>query len=285
MTTRPADRLRIRATDWNAINRAARRVNQTGVDLGGQSPSLLATSPTTALARNTGDEAIPRWGAVLCSGPVVLPDDNEAEWGMRLALDVAIPTAVDQWSWAAVATTPIAAGKFGRVCVSGAVQSIVVVLDEDHRFAELADDEQYLQSAVAGPCRILWKEDGTGEKRAIVAVNGGVMGGAVVSGTIASVTEDEDPATLGFQGYIVATHQNAATDLLAAVGTTIPCVNSLELATDLQAQVQDESPGAKTLLRLPVGTPVGPIVRLPVPTETGELWMFTTPNAYGVDCP
>lgn len=284
MAVRPADRLRIRASEWNAITLAARQMQSMPLAVGAGGPQMLATSPTTALARNIGEDLIPRYGAVICTAPIISPEANEAEWAMRLAIDCKIPDTDDVWAWVAIATTPIAPEKFGRVCVSGAVQAIVNITSAGHHFAIAAEGESLLQSAAGGPVRILWREAGTGEKKAIVAVNAGVIAGAVASGQIVSVTETEDEATLGYQGYIVARHQNVATDLFSASGPAIPCVNAFELSGELQDQVQDESPGDKTLLRLPAGTLVGPIVQLPVPPEVGELWMFTQANAYEVNC-
>ena len=265
---------------------AARQLASMPLAVGAGGPQMLATSPTTALARNTGEVGIARYGAVICSAPIVQPEDNEAEWASRLAVDCASPGAeeIDPWAWVAIATAPIGPGKIGRVCVSGAVPAIVEVTNVEHHFAIAAPEEDFLQSADGGPVRILWKESGVGVRKAIVAVNAGIVTGAVASGQIVSATDAEDEATLGYQGYIVARHQNVATDLFSASGPAIPCVNAFELSGELQDQVQDESPGTKTLLRLPAGTLVGPIVQLPVPAEVGELWMFSQSNAYGVEC-
>ena len=111
-----------------------------------------------------------------------------------------------------------------------------------------------------------------------------LAGGAasVASGVVVAVTNVGNPQTIGQPGYIVARHQNVGLDLFSANGSTVAALNLVEIAGDLQAQVQTQSPGTKTLLRLPVGTPVGPLSRMP---NTGvEIWCFTMPNAYGVVC-
>jgi len=170
MTVRPADRLRIRAADWNAMTRAARQIDAMPLAVGAPGPGLLATSPTTALARNTDEELIPQFGVVVCTGPVIPPSDAEAEWARRLAVDCKIPDTDDPLAWIAIAATPISPGKFGRIVVAGAVQAIVNVTSTGHKFAVIESGEPYLQSASSGPMRLLWSESGTGEKRAFVAL-------------------------------------------------------------------------------------------------------------------
>ncbi len=110
------------------------------------------------------------------------------------------------------------------------------------------------------------------------------MGAAaeVASGVVVGVTSDGDPLTLGYAGYIVARHQNVEVDLLSANALAVYALNMPEIAAGLQSQVQTESPGTKTLLRLPVGTPVGPMSKMPKPGL--ELWCFSMPNAYEVVC-
>lgn len=247
---------------------------------------MLATSPTTALAHNIGEDTIPRYGAVICTGPAILPGANEAEWASRLAVVCKIPDTNDPWAWIAIATTPIKAGKMGRVCVSGAVQTIVNITNAEHRFAVAASGQEFLQSAAGGPVRILWRQSGTGEKKAIVVVNAGITTGQVASGQILAVTDAESEATMMTPGYIVARHQNVAVDLGGPTGPAIPCLNAFEISGALQTQVSESVPGGSvSMQRLPVDTIVGPIVKLPMPAELGELWMFTMPTAYEVTCP
>lgn len=165
---RRGDPLRIRAGDWNAVNRAARVIEALPTASGGGPIGMLATSPSIALARNIGSTDIPRWGAVVCTAPVVLPADNEAEWGRRIAIDAKVPDSDSVGAWAGVAITPIQGGKFGRVCLAGTAHALVEVADEKHTHARIAEDEELLQSSFEGQARILWKESGTGEKRALV---------------------------------------------------------------------------------------------------------------------
>jgi hypothetical protein len=111
-------------------------------------------------------------------------------------------------------------------------------------------------------------------------VAGGVA--STASGVVIGVTVAGNPETLGHPGYIVARHQNVSVDLFAANANPVYALNMAEIAGDLQSQVQNESPGTKTLLRLPIGTPVGPMSRMPDATK--DVWCFTMPNAYQVVC-
>jgi len=167
---RPADRLRIRAADWNAVNRAARHLLQQPIELKGHTATDLATTPSVVLARNEHVSNIPQHGVVVLTTPIVLPSANEAEWSSRVAVNCQIPATSDALAWIGIAITPIASSKFGRVVVSGAVQAIVNVTNAAHKYAVIQSGVAYLQSAASGPVRLLWHESGTGEKRAFVAL-------------------------------------------------------------------------------------------------------------------
>jgi len=106
------------------------------------------------------------------------------------------------------------------------------------------------------------------------------VGGRV--GVIKAVTETGDPTTLGYAGYIVGLVTDAGTDMFSGSGALVPSVNMFELASQLQQDVKTKSPGTKTLIRLAVGDPVGPLVKLT--TQAGPLWAFTMPNAYKITC-
>ncbi len=167
-SARPGDRLRVRAGDWNAMALAAMRVEGMGPSLGGPSPALLAATPVVALARNTTATAIDRFRVAVLAAPAILPSDNEDEWAMRLAVGCSPATAADASSWLGVVTEPVRASGFGRVVVGGVAQAKVNVLDAAHRHATARAGDTHLRSAKAGQAAILWKESGTGVRRALV---------------------------------------------------------------------------------------------------------------------
>jgi len=108
----------------------------------------------------------------------------------------------------------------------------------------------------------------------------GAASGAV--GVVKSVTEAGNPLTLGYPGYTVGLVVDAATDMFTGSGAIVPAVNTFELAGQLQQDVQTQSPGTKTLIRLKTGDPVGPLVKLK--SNAGQLWAFCMPNAYHIVC-
>ncbi len=167
-SVRAGERLRVRAGDWNSLANAAKRVEAMAIPLGGQSPALLVTTPTVALAMNTTATAIDRHAVAVVSAPVILPSDNEAEWAMRLAVSCSPATTANASSWLGIACEPVRASGFGKLVVAGVVQAKVNVLDVGHKRATAKDGDTYLRSAKAGQATILWKESGTGVKRAIV---------------------------------------------------------------------------------------------------------------------
>jgi len=82
-------------------------------------------------------------------------------------------------------------GAFARGVVSGVAVCDIDVTDAAHEFAApTPGDETQLTSAGSGPARIVWKESGTGTKRAVVLISqgagdnggGGGGGGGAVGG-------------------------------------------------------------------------------------------------------
>lgn len=106
----------------------------------------------------------------------------------------------------------------------------------------------------------------------------------VASGRI--VSERNNVGVLGLDGYNVQLFA-ASGGWDTPNGETVFAVNMFEQASGVLAQVDSESPGTKTLLRLPFNTPVGPLHKLPIPyalPENPPIWSFTFPNAFEVVC-
>lgn len=72
-------------------------------------------------------------------------------------------------SYVASAGSASAGGAIGPAVVMGVVPVDIDVSDEDHGFSRpIASTTANLESASGGPARIIWKESGTGVKRAVV---------------------------------------------------------------------------------------------------------------------
>lgn len=172
----PGDRLRIGAGDWNDVRRyvRARRLGD-GLEGGANPIGLLSTTQTIAMARNTGETDLERGDVAKVTAPIVLPADNEAEWWNRLSVDVARPATVALGDWLGVVVTPIPAGRIGRVVLAGVTQCRLNVIHASHVLAGAIGGDAILRTNTVGPHAIVWKESGTGTKRAIVQLGGSVQ--------------------------------------------------------------------------------------------------------------
>lgn len=279
-------RLAPSATAWNRFCDLAKR-DRRGLLEGPSDRVIQPLDGSLLRARSTESEtAIPRFGIVALRAPVADPTTHEDAFFENACLDCSAPTGPEDTSRIAVAMTPILPGQIGRVQHLGFATVRINITDPEATTASATNSEVHLETDSSGAIPIMWRDPGeSGVVRAIVRLGAPIatVGAVVKSGTIVAVTETGSASTLGYQGYLVARHEDVGVDLLAASGSIIPCVNGFELSADLQTQVQDESPGAKTLLRLPIGTPVFNIMRLPC--TSGELWGFEKSDAYAVDCP
>ena len=96
--------------------------------------------------------------------------------------DKAIHEITEEYKWLCGATTdgrgcfailkgPAAKGKPVSAQVSGVCLALVVVNNESHNRAALAAGEVVMRSATAGPCGILYKPPGLGEKLCVVVIH------------------------------------------------------------------------------------------------------------------
>jgi len=132
----------------------------------------------TILVRNDTDTDLPQFAVLGVSGVVFTPEDNEAEFRRRPVYAGIAPTVAGHFGgWFCVLSEPLADGKIGRAVVDGVTPVKVDVVDEDHWFADVIDDETgKLTSGPDGAAQILVKEPGTGEKWAVVRLGIGTNG-------------------------------------------------------------------------------------------------------------
>lgn len=130
--------------------------------------------------RNDSGSAVPRFGVLGISGSAFDPATELASFQKQVVLSGVTPiTEAHSFGRFALCCEPIAAGRIGAALVSGISQALVEVADESSLFADVRNnDTTRLKAASNGPCSILWKQAGLGDKWAIIK-HGGVGAGDV----------------------------------------------------------------------------------------------------------
>ena len=176
--------LNIRADDWNRIVDATRAFYEQAPGRGG--PATVGTSggrqASVIRVKNASGQDQPRFAVLGIDGPIIPPDEHEAEFQRQVALSCVTPTAEHGASGGGrfvVLQEPLADGAIGRACVSGVTVVRLQVENEDDTIADVADGESaHLVSGTSGNAVILWKEaegegDTSGGRWAIVRIGGG----------------------------------------------------------------------------------------------------------------
>jgi hypothetical protein len=167
----PGDGFVIRAATWNAFVDAARahRKNEAGrAGAGLPTPDPL-TPGCTVLVKNATGSTLPAWSTVKLGSPVV----DAATYPYRVSDQPVFPATTPDGSDIPFAVTeePIRDGKLGRAVVLGVAVADVSVSDSGHTYAAPAASSLVLASGTSGPCRIIWKESGTGTLKAVVLID------------------------------------------------------------------------------------------------------------------
>lgn len=165
---KPGDPLVIPAGTFNTFIDAARdyldRRHRTAV------PMQPAARPNgIVLVKNTSGAAVDRFGVLGLDVPIFTPTDSLASFLDRPAFRGVAPTAADHAGRFAVVLEPLADGAIGQACCLGVCPVKVDIAAETQTHADVADGlTTHLAGATSCPARILWKEDGTGVKWALV---------------------------------------------------------------------------------------------------------------------
>lgn len=171
---------------WNKID-AILKANS----VGDASRNFSGIYNDTILIRNDTGGALSRFNAVGIGGVVFDPSTYLATFQSKITLTGAVPAIATHTSGRfAVCAQPILSGKIGKAWVSGVCPALINVTDEMHEYADIADGiTGYLASAESGPCVILWKESGTGQKWAVVRFGSSAGGGSAAETQYAIVTQ------------------------------------------------------------------------------------------------
>ncbi len=171
--------------------------------------------------RNTSSSDWARYDAIRVQTPPILPSAAEPAWIEHRVYGGSAPAAgIADLGRVAICLEPIARTTgVGRALLCGVIETQLYVIEQWHEYADIdpAAGGRTLVSNPDGssPCQILWRESGTGLKRAMVRVgNGGqfhVVG--VPTGYGISACSGNTPGT----GTIRVYYRNPATGQMAAV--------------------------------------------------------------------
>ena len=170
-------RLQMPASTFNTFIDVARAWLADQQATGGEE-RIEARQTGTILVRNDTNTDLPQFAVLGIDGVVFTPTDNEAEFRRRPVYTGIAPTvAIHFGGWFCVLSEPLADGKIGRAVVDGVTPVKVNVVDEDHWFADVIDDDTAkFTSSPDGAAQILVKEPGTGGKWAVVRLGIGTNG-------------------------------------------------------------------------------------------------------------
>jgi hypothetical protein len=151
---RPGDKLAIQATAWN---RVIDQVTTKPRFDGNTSPWPLTNFRVRV--RNNTSTGISRWCVLQVQGILEAPTGVGSQFEQWPGVVGYTPeSGADPDLAYVVAVEPIPAGAIGQAAIDGVVQSRLLVRCTGHRYAKPKINEMdYLETAHAGPFRILWK--------------------------------------------------------------------------------------------------------------------------------
>jgi hypothetical protein len=177
---RDGERLKIPARTYNAMIDAAQdyinRKNNLTTESGKTLPANMV------YVKNTTGAAVDRLNILGIGGSQIDPTTNTFK--EITVLTGVTPSKTDHASGRFVITAePIGIDCIGRAYVAGVTAVQINIIDEGHSFADIKDsDITQLESSASGAAVILYKEQGTGTKLAIVRFGG--SGGTSTATTI-----------------------------------------------------------------------------------------------------
>jgi hypothetical protein len=177
---RDGERLKIPAAAYNAMIDAAQdyinRKNNLTSETGKQLPVNMV------YIKNTTGAAVDRLNILGIGGSEI--DATTVSFKQTTVLTGVTPSKTDHASGRFVITAePIGIDCIGRAYVSGFTPVYLNIIDEGHLYAEIKEgDVTQLESAATGSAVILYKQEGTGTKLAVVRYGG--SGGANTATTL-----------------------------------------------------------------------------------------------------
>ena len=183
----------IKASTWNSFIDAAVYVkNRSGGAVGRGLGS--GTGFGIVLVKNTTDETIQRFGALVLSGVCITPEKNEDEFVSCVPAfrGVAMTASLEGRPFG-ILLEPAEKDAIVRAMVLGVTPASVEIKSEADGYAapKAMSETGELESTGSGFARILWAEPGTGTKWCLLLLGGG-SGGAADNGCWRIATETRE---------------------------------------------------------------------------------------------
>ena len=282
---KPGDPFQASADAWNRIVNAT-KAQEAGAT---RAPGQVQRQKVWPCLNDSGSD-IDIFTPIKITGPMVDPGDNENSFDTRVGFRVEpITTLVDLGS-IAVAMAPIRAGKIGPGIALGICPTTVDVLDINHTHAT-PNASGVFESAESGPAEILWKDSGTGNQRAIIALVPSRVSEskrwARITGSTSLATRrwSYDWETVTFDGVDWNTLSPTVTS--STLGKAINTLEASNSATGIQGNGVDEDNLLGTFDLVPIGD--GAVVEIRGPYNDSvsgdDFWLFTAANLVDGDCP
>lgn len=191
------------AEAWNAVLDVLRWAREQRDRAGASLPGAAKQSSVVRVRNNTGGDA-DRWAVLALGDPIILPDDNEAEFQSVLAFEGDAPDSTPAGRFV-VMLEPVPDGGIGRGVLAGVVQCRLDASGGLEEFAECEDaNTTSLVCSETGSARVLWAEDDGDERWAIVRLGDGAgTPGPAGSGEITVKELDDSPSYTGTSTVVV----------------------------------------------------------------------------------
>jgi hypothetical protein len=161
------------AREYNAFIAMASPFRNRGRDSGPRlTPPPLRSAGLVLVKNNSGADRV-SFEVLGIDAPLYTPTESAQEFNNQVVLKGITPTSAHYGKFVVLAE-PIDSGEIGRAYIDGvcpALLNVAVDADPDD-YAEVdpdaTDPTDYLKPGATGSARVLWRESGTGTKKAIV---------------------------------------------------------------------------------------------------------------------
>jgi len=175
LKVRPGQPLRFPAGLYNGLVDLYRAWREGRLGGGTAPPAQSVVNPGVILVKNDSGSDQARLAVLGIDAPFESPADYEEGFLREVGVKCVIPYLGSHFGRFVILQEPIGADNYGRALVFGITPVKIDIENEAHQFADVDDGvTTVLASGTSGAARILWKESGTGEKWAYVALAGGL---------------------------------------------------------------------------------------------------------------